>query len=135
MGYQIEVAFDMRVVGSVTQIKSELVKKAEKNNCEMHYVTYERDGYRGMTTRNHSVMTFIFPEEKKFIVNFIRFVREFKEARFESISIDDIKSTILFASHKYLSMMAPQFVKRYKKSRHLLSQEHKSIVEELHKMH
>lgn len=131
MGYQIEVAFDMRVVGSDTQIKSELVKKAEKNNCEMHYVTYERDDYRA---RNHSVMTFIFPE-KKFIVNFIRFVREFKEARFESISIDDVKSTILFASRKYLSMMAPQFVKRYKKSRHLLSQEHKSIVGELHKMH
>jgi hypothetical protein len=30
MGYQIEVAFDMRVVGSVTQIKSELVKRLKK---------------------------------------------------------------------------------------------------------
>jgi hypothetical protein len=135
MGYQIEVAFDMRVVGSVTQIKKELVNKAEKNNCEMYYINYEREGYRGMITRNHSIMTFIFPEEKKYIINFIRFVREFKEARFESISIDDIKSTILFASRKYLSMMEPHFVKKYKNSRHLLSQEHKSIIGEIHKMH
>ena len=40
MGYQIEVAFDMRVVGSMTSLSEELVRKAEKNNCEMHYTNY-----------------------------------------------------------------------------------------------
>ena len=105
MGYQIEIAFNMKVVGSVTDAYSKFVKKAEKNNCEMNYITYEREGYRGTVKRNHSIMTFIFPDDKKYIINFIRFVREFKEARFESISTDDIKPIILLASSQYLSTM------------------------------
>ena len=135
MGYQIEVAFNMKVVGSVTDVYSKFVKKAEKNNCEMNYITYEREGYRGTVKRNHSIMTFIFPDDKKYIINFIRFVREFKEARIESISTDDIKPIILLASSQYLSTMDLYHVKNYKKSRHLLSQEHKSIVTETRKLH
>ena len=104
MGYQIEVAFDMRVVGSMTDLYEDFVRKAEKNNCEMYYMNYEIDEGR-TTTRNHSVMTFLFPPEKEYIVNFIRFTREFRDARIESISSGDIKCTLLYASSKYLSMM------------------------------
>jgi hypothetical protein len=130
MGYQIEVAFDMRVVGSMTNLHEEFVRKAEKNNCEMHYMNYEIDEGR-TTTRNHSVMTFIFPPEKKYIVNFIRFAREFRDARIESISTGDIKCTLMYASSKYLSMMDYCFVKKYKKERHLLSQKNKAIINEM----
>tara|TARA_B110000285_G_C14838257_1_gene474144 strand:- start:79 stop:465 length:387 start_codon:yes stop_codon:yes gene_type:complete len=128
MGYQIEIAFNMRIVGSVTNIYDCFVEKAQKNNCEMQYITYEREGYRGMVTRNHAIMTFIFPDDKKYIINFIRFIREFKEAQIESVATDDIKPIILFAS-----TMESQHVKNYKKPQ--LSQDHKSIISETNKLH
>ena len=128
MGYQIEVAFDMRVVGSMTSLSEELVRKAEKNNCEMHYTNYEIEGKGRTITRNHSVMTFIFPEEKEYTINFLRFIKEYKNAKIESISSEEKKCILIYASSKYLSMMDTYYVKKYKKSRHLLSTEHKSII-------
>jgi hypothetical protein len=130
MGYQIEVAFDMRIVGSMTYLHEEFVRKAKKNNCEMHYINYEMEGEGRKIVRNHSVMTFFFPE-KKYIVNFIRFAREFRDAKIESISSGDIKCTLLYASSKYLSMMNHFFVKKYRRERHLLSEKDKSIVNEM----
>jgi len=131
MGYQIDVAFDMRIVGSMTNLREEFVRKAEKNNCEMHYMNYEMEGNGRTIVRNHSVMTFFFPPEKEYIVNFIRFAREFRDARIESISAGDIKCELLYASSKYLSMMDVHNVKKYKKERHLLSPNNKSIVNEI----
>jgi len=131
MGYQIEIAFDMRIVGSMTYLHEEFVRKAKKNNCEMHYINYEMEGEGRKIVRNHSVMTFFFPPEKKFIVNFIRFAREFRDARIESISSGEIKCTLLYASSKYLSMMNHFFVKKYRRERHLLSEKDKSIVNEM----
>ncbi len=128
MGYQIDVAFDMRIVGTMTNLYDMFVKKAEKNNCEMHYINYEMDGIGRTIVRNHSVMTFIFPPEEEYIINFVRFVREFRDARIESITTGDIKCTLIYASSKYLSMMDRGHVKTYKKSRHLLSTEQQSII-------
>ena len=128
MGYQIDVAFDMRIVGSMTNLYDMFVKKAEKNNCEMHYMNYEMEGIGRTIVRNHSVMTFIFPPEEKYMINFVRFVREFRDARIESITTDDIKCTLFYASSKYLSMMDTWHAKKYKKSRHLLSTEQQSII-------
>ena len=72
---------------------------------------------RGRTiTRNHSVMTFIFPEEKEYIINFLRFIKEYKHAKIESISSEEIKCILIYASSKYLSMMDTYYVKKYKKS-------------------
>ena len=64
MGYQIDVAFDMRIVGSMTNLYDMFVKKAEKNNCEMYYMNYEFDGIGRNIVRNHSVMSFFFPPEE-----------------------------------------------------------------------
>tara|TARA_Y100000996_G_C22383701_1_gene586170 strand:+ start:209 stop:604 length:396 start_codon:yes stop_codon:yes gene_type:complete len=128
MGYQIDVAFDMRIVGSMTNLYDMFVKKAEKTNCEMYYMNYEFDGIGRTIVRNHSVMTFIFPPEEEYIIKFIRFVREFRDARIESITTDDIKCSLIYASSKYLSMMDRGHAKTYKKSRHLLSTEQKSII-------
>ena len=128
MGYQIDVAFDMRIVGSMTNLYDMFVKKAEKNNCEMFYMNYEFDGIGQNIVRNHSVMSFFFPPEEEYIINFVRFVREFRDARIESITTGDIKCTLIYASSKYLSMMDRGHVKTYKKSRHLLSTEQQSII-------
>ena len=131
MGYQIDVAFDMRIVGSMTNLSEEFVNKAEKNNCEMYYMNYEMEGEGRTIVRNHSVMTFLFPSEKQYIINFIRFVREFRDAYIESISNEDKKCILLYASPKYLSMMDTWCVKKYKKSRNLLSKEYKSVINEM----
>ena len=128
MGYQIDIAFDMRVVGSVTCLWDELVRKSEENNCEMHYINYEVEGVGRTVRRNHAVMTFIFPSDPTYIIKFIRFVKEFKDSYIESISCDDHKCVLIYASKKYLSMMDSDCAKRYRKSRHLLSTEHKSII-------
>ena len=87
MGYQIDVAFDMRIVGTMTNLYDMFVKKAEKNNCEMHYINYEMEGKGRTIIRNHSVMTFIFPEQIQYIIKFIRFVKQYKHAKIESISL------------------------------------------------
>ena len=63
----------------------------------MHYINYEMDGIGRTIVRNHSVMTFIFPPEEEYIINFVRFVREFRDARIESITTDDIKCTLIYA--------------------------------------
>ncbi len=128
MGYQIVVAFEMRMVGSMTNLYDMFIKKAEKNNCEMHYMNYEMEGIGRTIVRNHSVMTFIFPPEEEYIINFVRFVREFRDARIESITTHDIKCILIYASSKYLSMMDTWHAKKYKKSRHLLSTEQQSII-------
>lgn len=98
MVYQIELAFDMRIVGSVTQVSDELVKNAEKNNCEMHYINYEMEGKGRTIIRNHSVMTFIFPEQIQYIIKFIRFVKQYKHAKIESISGEHNRCILLYAS-------------------------------------
>ena len=118
----------MRIVGSMTNLYDMFVKKAEKNNCEMYYMNYEFDGIGRNIVRNHSVMSFFFPPEEEYIINFVRFVREFRDARIESITTGDIKCTLIYASSKYLSMMDRGHVKTYKKSRHLLSTEEQSII-------
>lgn len=128
MVYQIELAFDMRIVGSVTQVSDELVKNAEKNNCEMHYINYEMEGKGRTIIRNHSVMTFIFPEQIQYIIKFIRFVKQYKHAKIESISGEHNRCILLYASKKYQSMMGNDHVKKYKNSRHLLTPEQKAII-------
>ena len=128
MGYQIDVAFDMRIVGSMTNLYDMFVKKAEKNNCEMHYINYEMEGKGRTIIRNHSVMTFIFPEQIQYIIKFIRFVKQYKHAKIESISGEDNRCILLYASKKYQSMMGNDHVKKYKNSRHLLTPEQKAII-------
>jgi hypothetical protein len=128
MVYQIEIAFDMRIVGSMTEIKDKLVTNAEKNNCEMHYINYEMAGKGRTIIRNHSVMTFIFPEEVQYIMKFIRFVKKYKHAKIESISCEDKQCFLLYASKKYQTIMERHCVKKYKESRHLLTPEQKAII-------
>ena len=86
MGYQVDVAFPLNVVGSMTEIRSLFERKAEKNNCEMFYLNYEYDMQGRQNIRNSAVLTLIFPEQDD-IVKFIRFAIECKEAKRESLII------------------------------------------------
>ena len=131
MGYQIDIAFDMGNVGSMTEVYHLFTKKAEKNNCEMYYINYEINGVRRRVLKNQSVMTFFFPPEEQNIINFIRFAREFNHSKIESITFGDIKCKLIYASSSYLAMMEKSHVKNYKKSRHLLSNIEKSIINEI----
>jgi hypothetical protein len=51
------------------------------------------------------VMTFVFPEEQKHIIKFIRFLKEDKQVHIESVGYDNCIFVLLHASKSYLNMM------------------------------
>lgn len=130
MGYQIDVAFPLNVVGSMTEIRSLFERKAEKNNCEMFYLNYEYDMEGRQNVRNSAVLTLIFPEQDD-IVNFIRFAREFKEAKIESLIILNKTPKLIYASSYYQQTMERSFVKDYKKNRKYLTEAERFVVNQI----
>lgn len=130
MGYQIDVAFPLNVVGSMTEIRSLFERKAEKNNCEMFYLNYEYDMEGRQNVRNSGVLTLIFPQQDD-IVNFIRFAREFKEAKIESLIILNKTPKLIYASSYYQQTMERSFVKDYKKNRKHLTEAERFVVNQI----
>lgn len=130
MGYQVDVAFPLNVVGSMTEITSLFERKAEKNNCEMFYLNYEYDMQGRQNIRNSAVLTLIFPEQDD-IVNFIRFAREFKEAKIESLIILNKTPKLIYASSYYQQTMERSFVKDYKKNRKYLTEAERFVVNQI----
>ena len=105
MCYRIELSYNLRETSNLSEKKRDLIAKAEKNKCEMHYADYEIWGFSRTATRNHMVMTFVFPEEQKHIIKFIRFLKEDKQVHIESVGYDNCIFVLLHASNSYLNMM------------------------------
>ena len=130
MGFQVDVAFPLNVVGSMTEIRSLFERKAEKNNCELFYLNYEYDMQGRQNVRNSAVFTLIFPDQDD-IVNFIRFAREFKEAKIECLIILNKKPKLIYASSYYQQTMERSFVKNYKKNRKNLTDSERFVVNQI----
>ena len=130
MGFQVDVAFPLNVVGSMTEIRSLFERKAEKNNCELFYLNYEYDMQGRQNVRNSAVLTLIFPKQDD-IVNFIRFAREFKEAKIECLIILNKTPKLIYASSYYQQTMERNFVKDYKKNRKNLTESERFVVNQI----
>ena len=113
MSYRLEVAFNLGHVGSITQLRDDIILIAENYGCEHSYTDIEYEGYRRTATRNHVVMILYFPENPKHIINFINFIKKNRKLYIESMGFDDCIFTLLYASKIYLNMMDKYKVKEY----------------------
>ena len=113
MSYRLEVAFNLRYAGSITQLQNELIQTADNYGCERSYVDIEFRGYRRRVTRNHAVLVFYFPENPKYLINFLSFLKKSQNLYIESIGFDNCQFTLLYASKAYLTMMDKYKAREY----------------------
>ena len=113
MSYRLEVAFNLRYAGSVIQVRDEVMLIAENYGCEHSYIDIEFQGHRRTTIRNHVVMILYFPEDPKYVINFINFIKKNRKLYIESIGFDDCTFTLLYASKIYLNMMDKYKAREY----------------------
>ena len=62
MGYTIELSFNLRKKGDLTETRRVFEEKALQHGCENFYYNYEMSGHGRTLKRSHYVMTFIFEE-------------------------------------------------------------------------
>ena len=133
MGYCIELACSLYDTGGFTRLQGELVEKAEKNDCESHYITYDiESGGGGQIPRNHMIFVFEFPREQTKIIRFIRQVREMKKIHVESLSFQAGKVQLIYASRYYLTIMDKFLARQHRRERsNLLQGPHANIISAL----
>lgn len=108
MGYNIDISFDIYKNSSISELKDDLIKIAEKNYCNPFYdIYYEMEnGLKVNQKRHHCIMTFNFDKSK--IINFIKFVNSIKNNKpfhIETIYDDNDETKIIYASKYYKSIM------------------------------
>lgn len=113
MSYRLEVAFNLRYTGSVTQLQNDILELADDCGCERSYVDIEFQGCRRRVTRNHVVLIFYFPENPKHLIDFLHFIKKSRKLYIESIGFDNCRFTLLYASKTYLTMMDKYKAKEY----------------------
>ena len=113
MSYRLEVAFNLRYAGSITQLQNEIIETANNYGCERSYVDIEFRGYRRRIMRNHGVLVCYFPENPKYLINFLSFIKRSQKLYIESIGFDNCQFTLLYASKAYLTMMDKYKAKEY----------------------
>ncbi len=113
MGYTIELSFDIRKRGDITETCKIFEKESSKYGCELFYTNYEVSGYNRTMRRCHYVMTFIFEENDEIVAKFVKFVKQQRDIKIESVVCENSNINIMYASKQYLNMMEKEFAKRY----------------------
>ena len=113
MAYQIEISVNINKISNLSEIKSLLIKKANECKLENYYTMYEHMGKNRQVYRNHCIITFLFQEHDELLAEFIRFTKKIKNISIESLSLDNGKFELMFASKKYLNMMEKEFAQKY----------------------
>ena len=105
MGYTVELSFDLRKKGNLTETKLVFEDEATKHGCERFYYNYEISGYNRTLKRSHSIMTFIFEENDQEVAKFIKFCKKQRFINIESIIYEDTQVKLMYASKQYLNMI------------------------------
>ena len=134
MSYNIDLSFDIRKRGNVTETKRIFTKEAEKYGCEMSFFDFEFSGHNRTLKRSHYIMTFIFCEDDKQVAKFIRFCKKVNNINIESIFFSNLQWKIMYASKIYLNSMEKYAAKKYIKDRKdgLLYKKDSLIMKELY---
>ena len=133
MSYRIEVAINLKHRGDALKLKNEIIEKASESRCELYYQDFEFEGKKRHCTRNHLFIIFFFPEEPKYIINFLHLLKKRKYAYIESVGFDNCKFTLLYASKKYLNMMDKYKVKEYLLNRkNIVDEDFVQVIEAVH---
>ena len=94
MGYQIEIYLDNRHYKPY--LIQNIMDNAAENNCERGWNNYEISGIRHTTHKNRYVMTFIFPDNEKYIIKFINFIKKTPQANIYTIGYDNCVFRMLY---------------------------------------
>jgi len=129
MSYRLEVAFNLRHAGSLTELRDEVMLIAENYGCEHSYIDIEFQGRRRTVMRNHVVMILYFPEDPKRVINFLSFIKKNRQLYIESIGFDNCTFTLLYASKLYLNMMDKYKKKEYlENKKNIKNEDFKKII-------
>ena len=130
MSYRLEVALNLKHRGDALMLKTEIVKLAEESRCELYYQDFEFQGKKRQFVRNHIFFIFFFPEDPKYIINFLYLLKKRKYVYIESVGFDNAKFTLLYASKKYLNMMDKYKAKEYLSSRkNIIDEDFKQVLQ------
>lgn len=133
MSYRLEIALNLKHRGDALMLKNKIIKLAEESRCELYYQDYEFQGKKRQFVRNHLFFIFFFPEDPKYIINFLYLLKKRKYAYIESIGFDNCKFTLLYASKKYLNMMDKYKAKEYLSSRkNIINEDFVKVIEAVH---
>jgi len=133
MSYRLEIALNLKHRGDALMLKNEIIKLAEESRCELYYQDYEFQGKKRQFVRNHLFFIFFFPEDPKYIINFLYLLKKRKYAYIESVGFDNCKFTLLYASKKYLNMMDKYKAKEYLSSRkNIINEDFVKVIEAVH---
>ena len=87
MGYLIEIYLDKR--HKQGNIENETVENAFLHECERVYGNYEISGIRKTIHTNRYIMSFLFPDDIKHIIKFIRFIKKNDRLNINTIAYDN----------------------------------------------
>ena len=133
MSYRLEVALNLKQRGDALMLKKEIVKLAVESRCELYYQDFEFEGKKRQIKRNHLFFIIFFPDNPKYIINFLYLLKKRKYAYIESIGFDNCKFTLLYASKKYLNMMDKYKAKEYLSSRkNIVDEDFVKVIEAVH---
>lgn len=133
MSYRLEVALNMKHRGDALMLKKEIVKQAQESRCELYYQDFEFEGKKRQIIRNHLFFIFFFPEDPKYIINFLYLLKKRKYVYIESIGFDNAKFTLLYASKKYLNMMDKYKAKEYLSNRkNIIDKDFVKVIQAVH---
>ena len=130
MSYRLEVALNLKHRGDALMLKTEIVKQAEESRCELYYQDFEFEGKKRQFVRNHLFFIFFFPEDPKYIINFLYLLKKRKYVYIEAVGFDNAKFTLLYASKKYLNMMDKYKAKEYLSNRkNIIDDDFKEVLQ------
>ena len=134
MGYTIELSFNLRKKGDLTETRRVFEEKALQHGCENFYYNYEMSGHGRTLKRSHYVMTFIFEENDEEVAKFLKFCKAAKYVYIESVSYENTIVQLMYASKQYLNMMEKEFARLYyiKKRNGLLYNKDSPIMKEIY---
>lgn len=111
MGYLIELSFSLKNVQNHEELITDILDKAEKNNCDFYFKDFEFFNKNTLCVYN---ITFNFENN---IISFIRYIRNIKNIKIDLLGIENKKLDILFASKKYLNKIDKNIANQYLKDK------------------
>ena len=102
MGYNVEVAFDMKKHSNVSEMKETISSFALDFNCHHYYYQYEMINNAKMN-RNHCIIIVNFDDDQIFnCAKFIKTIKKINGLHIECIYEDTLLCKLIYASQYYL---------------------------------
>ena len=120
MVYFIELSVCLKKAVSLSEIKNDLLSKAEECRYIDFYDTYNMEGKNRTIIKNQCILTFTFEEHDELFADFIKYTKKNYKISIEIVAIDGGKFEIIYASKDYIKTMdkflAKEFIKKRQKN-------------------